>query len=225
MNAYQRKVVRNLKGFEEHLLKPRIPIRNDKNEIIGWFKPVTMEIAQDEKVLALLAKWRQRYMGSFLTQFTATPQRTKAWLQDSVLQDDTRIFFLILTEDNIAVGNYGICNITEDSAELDNLIRGETIGNRRLIYFAELCLTCWLYDTLGIEDVYLHVLTNNYLTIALHKETGFLEEDVFRLTKTESGGELRYVVGEACEPIGRELGYMRMKMDKAWFIANYPWLV
>jgi len=224
INEHQKKVIRSLKGLEEGYFGREIPIINDRNITIGSLRPIDSKLSNDEVIISSLARWRQIFMHYFLTQFEATNERTRKWLSNVVIKDNTRILFLIMDGINRAVGNLGICNISRDSAEIDNLIRGEGGGDPKLVFFSEVSLIYWIYNTFSINNIYLHVFSNNLWTILFHESVGFVRGNTYRLTKKENHGEIYYTVDYSSKPIRNEFGYMKMVLDKHEFLSRHPWL-
>ena len=224
INEHQRKVIRSLKGIEEEYFSREIPIINDRNITIGSLRPIDNKLSNDESIISSLTRWRQMFMRYFLTQFEATNERTMAWLKNVVIKDDTRILFLIMDETNRAIGNFGICNISRDSVELDNLIRGERGGDPKLVFFSEVSLIYWIYKTLDIDNIYLHVFSNNLRTILLHESVGFVRSNIYRLIKEENCGEIHYTIDYSSKPTGNEFGLMKMTLDKHEFLSRHSWL-
>ena len=223
INEHQRKVIRSLKGIEEEYFSREIPIINDRNITIGSLRPIDNKLSNDESIISSLTRWRQMFMRYFLTQFEATNERTMAWLKNVVIKDDTRILFLIMDETNRAIGNFGICNISRDSVELDNLIRGERGGDPKLVFFSEVSLIYWIYKTLDIDNIYLHVFSNNLRTILLHESVGFVRSNIYRLIKEENCGEIHYTIDYSSKPTGNEFGLMKMTLDKHEFLSRHSW--
>ena len=223
INEHQRKVIRSLKGIEEEYFSREIPIINDRNITIGSLRPIDNKLSNDEGIISSLTRWRQMFMRYFLTQFEATNERTMAWLKNVVIKDDTRILFLIMDETNRVIGNFGICNISRDSVELDNLIRGERGGDPKLVFFSEVSLIYWIYKTLDIDNIYLHVFSNNLRTILLHESVGFVRSNIYRLIKEENCGEIHYTIDYSSKPTGNEFGLMKMTLDKHEFLSRHSW--
>ena len=223
MNTSQREVIRSYKGLADPVMSRTIPIRNEVSDVIGSFQPITESLSHDDNVVNSLTKWRDSTMSNFLTQFKATPERTRVWLKN-VLKDDSSILFLIQDESDYAIGNFVVCNIAGQSAEHGNLIRGERRGAHRIIFYTELALMHWLYTELGICDIYLHVFTTNEQAIALYSSVGFSPAAIYRLIKKESAGEICYEVDSANPLQAGELGLMKMEIRKEAFYAQYPWL-
>jgi len=203
----------------------RISILNDeekKKEIVGYLKPITKNVLLDDEqgVISLLTKWRRMFAKFFLTQFVLSNERTERWLNQIVLPSRDRILFLVCTSDHKAIGNFGLCNVNSESAELDNLIRGEKGGDPQLIYYSELSLLKWLFLDLGVKTACLHIFSNNSKTISLHEKVGFVVTQEYKLweQKTDEGKRYSIVEGEG-QPV--DFCYLEMNLDRESFISRY----
>ena len=163
-----------------------IAIKDNNDKAIGSLVLVQKRDANNTIILDALTRWRKKYMKYFLTQFNASTNRTKSWLENIVIPSSDRLLFLILNEDNNLIGNFGIADILFDQCELDNLIRGEKGGHPKLIYFSELSLLKWLFLEKKVKRVNLHVFANNLPTIKLHKSVGFVEIGRRKLERVQS---------------------------------------
>ena len=163
-----------------------IAIKDNNDKVIGSLVLVQKRDANNPIILDALTRWRKKYMKYFLTQFNASTNRTKSWLENIVIPSSDRLLFLILNEDNNLIGNFGIADILFDQCELDNLIRGEKGGHPKLIYFSELSLLKWLFLEKKVKRVNLHVFANNLPTIKLHKSVGFVEIGRRKLERVQS---------------------------------------
>jgi len=200
----------------------RIPIRTREGAEIGTLVTVDVTLAHDPEVIRKLTRWRSHYMKFFRTQFMATEERTSWWLKNVVIPCDDRILFLVLDGTGRAIGNVGVCNLTEETAELDNFIRGEAGGHPNLIMLAEVTLLGWLFGMLGLQSVYLYVFSNNWLPINLHLSVGFTETHRLRLSRLERDGTVEYLSdSDSGEPVSFK--YLRMELSKNKFDANYAW--
>ena len=221
----QTSVIRKMKGGEPaRAAAEGIAINNDAGALLGWLVPLNPALADDEEIVGFITAWRRRFMRFFMTQFTATRDRTRSWLRDVVLKDDTRILFLIRDDTGKWIGNFGTCNITSHSAELDNLIRGEKGGDRRLVFHSELALMRWLYQVLDVEAIYLHVFSHNDRTLRLHRSVGFVERRLLPLGKEETEGLIRYFVEPGENDQQADFQLVEMAIQRRDFFARYPWL-
>lgn len=200
-----------------------MPIYTEHGELIGSLKVINQFLARQHEVIDSLTRWRKLYMRYFLTQFSATPERTEKWLKNIVLPSEDRILFLIGDSSQKLIGNFGVCNIGWHDAELDNLIRGEKGGHVKLIFYAELAILYWLFFVVGVEEALLHVFSNNQKTIQLHSEVGFTLSSTARLSKVISGNDIVYKINaESGEMI--DFGYNEMILSREIFIKKYPWI-
>lgn len=214
--------IRRIKSARHHDNRFLIPIRDEFGSELGALVAIDAALSKDSDVVRHLTRWRAMFMRHFLTQFEATPERTASWLGNVVLPKNDRVLFLIQDERGVAIGNFGVCGISPQHAELDNLIRGEKGGATRLIFYSEVALLSWLYWSLSIPYVSLNVFSNNVRTITHHKRVGFTERETRKLSRIQEGREITYLVElEQGEPV--EFSYMRMGMAEAQFYTVQPW--
>ena len=197
--------------------KFKLEILDGQGIKIGSLKPIDNWLANDQGVIDKLTRWRKTFKKFFLTQFTPTPERTKNWLNSVVLPSDNRVLFLVYTDKSEIVGNFGICDLSQNRVELDNLIRGEIGGHPRLIYFAELTMLRWLFRELGIPIVTLHVFSDNYNTILLHESVGFRKVASCDLAKEESEIELRFATCDTPSKQAASFTYLEMMLTSEEF--------
>lgn len=200
-----------------------IPVVKEDGTLIGRLACVDLGHMDNPATVNCLTEWRAMFMGFFLTQFEATPERTASWLHNVVLPATDRLLFLIELESGEAVGNFGICNLKADTGELDNLIRGRKGGDARLIHYAELALLSWMFGHLGLTSASLHVFSNNRPTIRLHRSVGFAEQQSHSLRLQRSPGLLQYLVdSDSGEPVG--FRYVEMRLDRDRFLHQHHWI-
>ena len=171
----------------------RIDIEAGDSSPVGYFLPVTAATANDPTIVEKLTRWRNFARRSFLTQFTATPERTRKWLETTVLAGNNRLLFLLHTDRDRLVGHYGFINMDENSAEVDNLLRGESGGSPQLVQLAEVTLVSWMFSEFGLKHIRARVLSNNPFALRLHHDAGFQPVARIPLCKKEVGDEVRLV--------------------------------
>jgi RimJ/RimL family protein N-acetyltransferase len=195
----------------------RINIVDDEASLIGHLDPVTRSALADDDLIQKLTNWRNMARKYFFTQFTATYDRTRDWLEKVVLSDSTRLLFIIHAKTG-AVGQYGFKLLSHDSAELDNLIRGELGGPPRLIYHAEIALVRWLFEMLEIKLILGFVLSDNYSALNLHRAVGFRATEVLPVYKTETDGEIHLVRGEPGSQSPDGLYVQKLELGRSEFM-------
>lgn len=223
----QREIIRSLKGLSGssgEFAAGVIPICSEQGERLGTLEPITQAMADDEELASALTRWRNNFAHCFFTQFKATPERTRNWLHNVVLKDDSRLLFLIHTPEGRLVGNFGICHVTPKIVEMDNLIRGETGGAKLLIHYSYLALLHWLIRTLEITQFYGRVFSDNAKSLRMHERMGFRTVFACGLTRSEPRGEIHFTPDPASAPIPGEVNCIRMELTAAELLENHPWL-
>lgn len=188
----QEMLVRRCKGFESPGSGISFKVHDDQRRVIGALRAISLDMAEDLTVLEQMTRWRKTNADSFFTQFIPTVERTQRWLHDVLLCDSTRVMFLVEDEDGRRIGQFALCSITAEEAQLDNAIRGEAGGHPRLFYFVELAVLQFCFEYLGVQKVFGNLFSNNIMAILLHKTVGLSVEKVQLLRKTESQDEVRF---------------------------------
>jgi RimJ/RimL family protein N-acetyltransferase len=143
----------------------------------GYFlRPIPTRAGQlNERDIHDLTIWRNKHPKSFLTEFTATENKTSKWLTNICYNDDTRISFMVVDKFNQSVGYMGIAFIDWDKSyvEADSIVGRE--GNPKgLMSEALKTLLFWSKEQLGLKNVCVRVLSDNS-AIAFYKKIGFVE--------------------------------------------------
>jgi RimJ/RimL family protein N-acetyltransferase len=126
-----------------------------------------------EDDMIYLSEWRNRYVRSFLTEFHATPQRTRTWVTRAVAQDLSRILFMIEEPGRPPLGYIGLAFIDYDRhvAEADSVVRGNS-GHPGIMTKALQTLIEWAQADLGIKKIGVRVLSDNP-AVAFYEKFGF----------------------------------------------------
>ena len=196
-----------------------IPINDDNGAEIGVLRPITKMHLQSNDVIEKMTNWRNQYKTFFLTQFNATPERTRRWLEEVVLKDNTRLLFLIFTPTKL-VGHYGFKKLSPDSVEIDNLIRGEVGGHPKLIYYAEISLIKWLFTTFEVKKIYGFALADNFMALNLHKSVGFRLTELVPLKRLEVRGDVHLKMDIPGDPSPDGLYSQKIELVPGNFIIH-----
>ena len=143
----------------------------DSNEVVKLL-PLTKTIAQDDYYLTKITEWRRNYKDFFFNDFEPTIERTEKWLKSVFLSSPRNLFFLLFFEEKF-IGHYAFKNLNEQSAFLDNLVKGVQGGHSKIIETAVTKLIDWLFDNFCISQVNGTILTDNPYSIMSHKRFGF----------------------------------------------------
>lgn len=176
-----------------------LPVQDGAGKQIASLVPISIGMAEDVGLLTDLCRWRSANMESFLTVFEPSIEKTQSYLRKFSLPDPARILFVIQDISGTRVGNIGLCNIAPDSAELDNVIRGEQVGVRYFMRWVQWSLIEWAFDNLGVERVYLNVLGDNSRAIASYRGAGFEVVERSALKREDIPGGYRLVLCPTAE--------------------------
>lgn len=211
-------------------IEEEIPIRNGQGDILGKLHRITLTDISNTALISELTAWRNSNQRFFLTQFEATESRTARWLQDTVISDSSRAMYLVQTELNVNVGHLGVIKLNSDSPELDNMIRGLSAGHPKIMYWAEIALVNSLFSRSNATEICGHVLSNNWLTISLHRSIGFETKERLRVLKKSIDNEIHYVLDSDGSGSGdlQEFGCFRITLTRTSFyqflVQNATWV-
>lgn len=150
-----------------------IALRSDTGGIIGRLVPIGPWALDDDHLIASFTQWRRLFMRFFQSQFKASQDSMRNYLETLSIGRPDRIFFAIYHNEAGLVGHIGLSNVTEDEAELDNIIRGVSGGEPKLMQIAEETLLAWAFGTLGVARITAEVLSFNFMAHDLHRSFGF----------------------------------------------------
>ncbi|MBK8092705.1 MAG: GNAT family N-acetyltransferase [Verrucomicrobiaceae bacterium] len=138
----------------------------------------------------LLTQWRNRHCSSFLTEFTATPERTALWLTKIVGPDNTRVLFMVESPRGEVVGYMGLAFIdwTTHEGEADAVVRGRD-APRGLMTDCLRSLLNWARGPLGLQKISVRVRSDNP-ALEFYRKFGFMETRREHLQRTERNGDV-----------------------------------
>ena len=212
----------------------RIDVKIDGDTQIGYVTPITSSTLQDAKLIGDMTAWRNRMRTCFLTQAAVTVEKTKQFLETTILKDPTRMLFIVHSL-NQPVGTLGIKigppwvhgagprTVEGDGrglAELANLLRGTREGHPRLMYQAEMALMDWAFRELDIELFWTAVPSNNRLALTLHQSAGFRATELIPLYRVEKDGQTHMEVGNAGDKSPDDLYAQRIELTRADFMER-----
>lgn len=175
-----------------------LPIENDMGEIVGQMRPLTFQNLDSLEILQKLTNWRNDNKSRFLTEFEATPERTRQWLANIVFKTPGQMLFLIY-EGSQLIGHLGFKGLTDEDGVLDNAIKGEKTVEPKLFVFAHKALAQWLFAFAKVSHLWGYVLTDNVAAIMMNRQIGWMDWVLCPLLKAEKNGEITWHVGSAGE--------------------------
>ena len=207
------------KSNRDPVARLEIPILGDLGKTVGALRCIDAGIADDSNVVRSLTEWRNRHRTWFLTQFVASPDRTRKWLHDIVVPTHDRILFLIIDKDGGAVGNIGLCNVGPRKAEIDNVLVGEAVATPGIASRALVALLGWTFARIEAPTINLHVFSHNESAIRLYKRTGFVAGHSAQLSYTTEDGTTTFLV-DTDEGVRVDFRYLEMSLSKMVFLQR-----
>lgn len=198
METFEEKVhttFRTLKRFDKHGDYICIPILDDKEDIIGMLKPICKDYrTMYPGCVSLLGKWRASNPSLSNSVFTVTNERTMHWLDNLVLANPDRMFFLIDDLQNNHLGHIALSHFdyVNESGFIDSVLRGERCTVHNLMYHTVMSLQRWMVHKLGCKHIYLVTNTDNDRAINLYKRCGFVPIKREPLFRCEMENEVRW---------------------------------
>ncbi|MBY5769568.1 GNAT family protein [Rhizobium laguerreae] len=211
----------SLKDNADPARRLRLPIRDVSGRHVGDLQCIDKSMLADPGLIDDLTTWRNQSMPFFLTQFSATEERTRRWLETISLPAADRILFVICDPGGNRFGNFGICNIQPDSAEFDNVIRGRASDTRNLMFQCGIVLLEWMFSGLEVETAELHVFSHNEKAIALYNRLGFAAAERLPLRRAEEEGMVKYSIVDRSEA-NAGFDYLRMELPIERFRQAHP---
>jgi len=175
-----------------------ITITDDSGEAIGSLRPLNVNHLDQEDILSSLTDWRNRHMGMFLTQFHATPDRTRSWLENVVFRTSGQMMFLIYEEENL-IGQVGFKDLTYQDGIVDGGMRGNASSNPKILTYAHKALIKWLFDNTQVLCLHGWLVADNPGGIMMNKQVGWHDWEKYPLIREESNGETAWSVGNSGE--------------------------
>ena len=193
-NNLQQFIAKVISG-EETLL---INIVDDAGIKIGTLRPLNVNYLSQLDVLSTLTDWRNKNMGMFLTQFHATAERTKNWLENVVFRAPGQMMFLIYENENL-IGQVGFKDLTFQDGVVDGGMRGNSSINPKILMYAHKSLIRWIFDQVKIERLYGWVFADNPGGIKMNKQVGWHDREKHPLISKETYGEIAWTIGNSGE--------------------------
>lgn len=180
------------KSTQDEALIKSLPLQRRDGTLIGQLLPVGGWSLRDESLISAFTKWRKMFMRFFPSQFNATPESMKSYLENLSIARADRILFAVYDVEVGLVGHIGLSNVTAESAELDNIVRGVSGGEPTLMRIAEGTLLSWAFESLGVEQIVAQVLSFNHMAHDLHASFGFVTSESYPLFKNQEGNNVRH---------------------------------
>lgn len=168
---------------------PRIVIFDVAGNTIAIGRPIEARDLTDVKLIHALTHARTQNRNRFLSQFSATPERTRAWMS-RIVNAKNQLLFLIEIEGK-CVGHYGVIIENENSVELDNSILMDQDVPKGFMSHVENAILGFAFGYLLKNMAFGRVLSNNFACVAMHQAAGLrLHRDEPLFGQTLENGDL-----------------------------------
>ncbi len=182
-----------------------IPIVDDNGGMIGTLRALNINHLSNFDILTNLTDWRNKNMGMFLTQFVATPERTKNWLENVVFKSQSQLLFLIYEADDL-VGQVGFKDLTFQDGIVDGGMRGNSSINPKILTYAHKSMIRWLFENAKIACLYGWLIADNPGGVMMNRQIGWHKWEKLPLIKNNHNGEISWAIG-AKDDIASEKKY------------------
>lgn len=182
--------LKNTKRLDD-LFAKGIPLKNGE----GFLVPVSEIHSLDESLIKDMSKWRADSSYAYPTQFQVTEGGTKKWLRSQVLDNPSRILFLLVDKFGNRIGHLGYANCLNDDGEMeiDNVLRGVRKVSPGIMTNAMQVLLDWAEEKLLPRRIYLRVLDDNQRAISFYENLSFKLEEKIPLRKKEGANRVEFV--------------------------------
>ena len=150
---------------------PSIDVIDSSGKCLAVGKPLNTDHTNNKNLIYLITKARSQHRKMFLSQFEATPERTKSWMRKLTNSND-QIFFL-LEKDGEFVGHYGLIIRDHNLVELDNSILWDENVPKGFMVHVEHAILNFAFGYLNRTSAIARVLNHNLSCVAMHQKTGF----------------------------------------------------
>ena len=158
--------------LQESLKGGYLSIRDGSNKEIAFLSILSEDDLNNTEFIIKSTEWRKRFAGCFLTVFEPNPERTRSWMEKSLLPDPDRVLCKIYTTDMNLAGHVGAIN-HGSYIEYDYFIRGVKVDIRNFSLIVGTRFLQWVCEVSGIDMIRAVVRSDNQKIIDFVGRMGF----------------------------------------------------
>jgi perosamine synthetase len=153
-----------------------IPIRStDALTAVGHLLPINWSFLENVSFLEKMTTWRSENQHAYIGRFQPTADKTRSWLNTMVLQNRSRLLFLVADREGCLIGHMGLAvNSENGTIEIDNVVRGEH-QSPGLMKYALRALEEFAESEITLEKLALRVLASNNKAVRFYEKSGYEE--------------------------------------------------
>lgn len=191
-----------------------IPVKS-YDSIIGKLKPITYYDIGNDEMIEHLMNWRNENINAYLSNEKATLEGTRKWLTKFILDNESKILFIVYTDKNEPMGHMGLADGLETNGyvEMDNIVRGVELGKKGMMTLALYELTSWVFLNSNSNKVYLRVFSDNLRAIEMYKRLKFVEKKKYSLKKAINNKMINYSIVKANNVTKKYFSYMELERN------------
>ena len=194
--------IENFRAFINQVMEGEaelvIPIEDDEGTMIGELVPITKLDLDDYDILTSLTNWRNTNKEMFLTQFEATPERTKIYLEKITRRNSSQTLFKVM-ENGRLVGQVGWKDLNVESAIIDNGMKGEKSENPKILIFAHKSLISWLLKNSVLRELTGWLFADNIPGIMMNRQIGWTDWIKYPMSLNKVDNNVEWLIGKAGE--------------------------
>ena len=152
-----------------------IAVKDEAEKVCAYLIPVTKLIFEYPDIIEKLVEWRRDNPTVSNNYFEVTRVGTENWIEKVILEDDKKIFFIIVDKAGTPIGEMGISNLNveESSGFIYSVIKGDKTAPKGIMEKCLKTMLFWGQKELKLSRFYLDVQETNERAIALYKRIGF----------------------------------------------------
>jgi perosamine synthetase len=159
---------------EQQLMSNIIELQGDIGSEFSLI-PLSKLHLQNSSIIRQLCDLRNNFISIYPNSVDATYESTKNWLSDLVLENDSRILFLVVGVSGEIHGHLGLWLRDEDNLELDNVLKSPTSTVKGLFSYSVIALEQWINEIINASFLNLRVLESNKHAIKFYEKLDYVE--------------------------------------------------
>ena len=135
--------------------------------------------------------------GFFFSIFEITLEKTKKWIQNDILNDPTRIQFMIFLDDK-KIGNigHGVHPKNNDLVVFTSMIKSPNLTFPGLMTVIEKVYLRWIFEKLMSQKIFGELFSDNTSMMKVHLKCGWKKISKFTMNKIPTEGGWRWIKAE-----------------------------
>jgi len=135
--------------------------------------PISRIHLNNSDLIKELCDLRNSYISIYPNSSPADFESTRKWLQESVVENEARILFLVFDNSRKIHGHLGIWQRDEENLELDNVLKSPKFDEPGLFTEAVIAIEKWINELINASELKLRVLESNEHATKFYEKIGY----------------------------------------------------